>query len=37
VAAEDTPPPQRLRQWFNQLRELKREKALGDPELFRHV
>ena len=34
IAAADSPPPQRLRRWFDEFRRLKREKALGDPELF---
>ncbi len=34
IAAERSAPPRRLRRWFDRLRELKREKALRDPELF---
>jgi AcrR family transcriptional regulator len=34
IANGKTAPPTRLRQWLNALREAKREKALGDPELF---
>lgn len=34
IANGKAAPPVRLRQWLNTLREAKREKALGDPELF---
>ena len=34
IAASRTAPPARLRQWLSTLREIKREKALGEPELF---
>ncbi|ONI88434.1 TetR family transcriptional regulator [Saccharothrix sp. ALI-22-I] len=34
LAAGDTPPPQRLRDWLAALFESKRKKALDDPELF---
>lgn len=34
IAASDLPPPQRLRAWFDALREAKRRKVLEDPELF---
>jgi AcrR family transcriptional regulator len=34
IAASRTSPPARLRQWLSALREIKREKALGEPELF---
>lgn len=34
IAQQSTPAPQRLRQWFDTLRELQRTKATDDPELF---
>ena len=34
IVAARSAPPTRLRQWLGALREAKREKALGDPELF---
>ena len=34
IAAGRASPPTRLRQWLTALRETKREKALGEPELF---
>ena len=34
IAQQLTPAPQRLRQWFDKLRELKLAKAKDDPELF---
>ena len=34
IAASRTAPPTRLRQWLTALRETKRDKALGEPELF---
>jgi AcrR family transcriptional regulator len=34
IAASRTPPPARLRQWFSTLRQTKRDKVLGEPELF---
>lgn len=34
IAASHTAPPARLRQWLTALRETKRKKALGEPELF---
>lgn len=34
IAASRTAPPARLRQWLTALRDIKRSKALGDPELF---
>jgi AcrR family transcriptional regulator len=34
IANGKAAPPTRLRQWLGALREAKREKALGDPELF---
>ncbi len=34
IADDASPPPKRLREWFDKLRELKRSKALDDPELF---
>ncbi|MGH8156778.1 MAG: TetR family transcriptional regulator [Rhodanobacter sp.] len=34
IAASRTAPPARLRQWLVALRETKRDKALGEPELF---
>lgn len=34
IVAGRASPPTRLRQWLTTLREAKRDKALGDPELF---
>ncbi|WP_426700730.1 TetR family transcriptional regulator [Rhodanobacter sp. Col0626] len=34
IVASRTAPPARLRQWLAALREIKRAKALGEPELF---
>ena len=34
IASSRTPPPARLRQWFSVLRQSKRDKVLGEPELF---
>lgn len=34
IASSRTAPPARLRQWLALLREIKRDKALGEPELF---
>lgn len=34
IAASRTPAPTRLRQWLAALRAIKRDKALGEPELF---
>ena len=34
IAAGRATPPARLRQWLAALREIKRDKVLGDPELF---
>ncbi len=34
IAASRVAPPARLRQWLSTLREIKRDKALGEPELF---
>jgi AcrR family transcriptional regulator len=34
IAASRATPPARLRQWLGALREIKRDKVLGDPELF---
>ncbi|MEP6898014.1 MAG: TetR family transcriptional regulator [Rhodanobacter sp.] len=34
IANGKAAPPTRLRQWLGALREAKRDKALGDPELF---
>ncbi|OOG47881.1 TetR family transcriptional regulator [Rhodanobacter sp. C01] len=34
IAASRAAPPARLRQWLGALREIKRDKVLGDPELF---
>jgi AcrR family transcriptional regulator len=34
IANSKASPPTRLRQWLGALREAKRDKALGDPELF---
>ncbi|MFC5435841.1 TetR family transcriptional regulator [Rhodanobacter umsongensis] len=34
IAASRTAPPARLRQWLATLRSIKRDKALGEPELF---
>ena len=34
IAASRAAPPTRLRQWLSTLRGIKREKALGEPELF---
>lgn len=34
IAASRAAPPTRLRQWLGALREIKRDKALGEPELF---
>ena len=34
IAASRAAPPARLRQWLAALREIKRDKVLGDPELF---
>jgi AcrR family transcriptional regulator len=34
IASSKAAPPTRLRQWLGALREAKRDKALGDPELF---
>jgi AcrR family transcriptional regulator len=34
IAAGRASPPTRLRQWLTTLREAKRDKALGDPEVF---
>lgn len=34
IAASRAAPPARLRQWLATLRSIKRDKALGEPELF---
>jgi hypothetical protein len=34
IAASRAAPPARLRLWLATLREIKRDKALGEPELF---
>jgi len=34
IAGSDLSPPLRLRHWFDTLRQLKRAKALDEPELF---
>jgi len=34
IAAEETPAPERLGRWLNQLIHAKRQRALEDPELF---
>ena len=34
IAASRAAPPARLRLWLSTLREIKRDKALGEPELF---
>jgi AcrR family transcriptional regulator len=34
IAASRAAPPTRLRQWLATLRSIKRDKALGEPELF---
>lgn len=34
IAASRTAPPARLRQWLGALRDIKRNKVLGEPELF---
>lgn len=34
IVASRTAPPARLRQWLATLRSIKRDKALGEPELF---
>jgi AcrR family transcriptional regulator len=34
IAGSRASPPTRLRQWLGTLREIKRDKALGEPELF---